>query len=149
MISAINETDVSRAWKTTRNGFSKFLYVIILLISLSSRTDDNDELEILWTEAIVSQVRCYSRICLEGLKKITQSLGRDSPCPEGLPNSSREPYYKTSLFGCLLFWANLIICCSEPYKLNAVFYLPLHPMTITACFLRRCVNITRFTLASR
>lgn len=85
------------------------------------------------TDCVWSEVLC--RICLEGLKKITQRLSRESPCPEGLPNSSREPYYNTSLFGLFLSWVNFIICCTELYKLNAMFYLPIHLSDI-------CLTIT-------
>jgi hypothetical protein len=54
----------------------------------------NDELERIWKEAAVVDLRYYPGIFLEGLRNITRDLSLDSRCP-GPDSNQVLPEYKS------------------------------------------------------
>jgi hypothetical protein len=57
----------------------------------------SDELDRIWKEVLVSSSRYSHGICLEKIRKCTESLNEDTECPaeirtKRLPNTSEELY---------------------------------------------------------
>jgi hypothetical protein len=73
----------------------------------------NDELERIWKEVVVPNLRYYPNICLEGLRKTTQNLSQDSWSLSQDFNLV-PPKYKA---GVLTIWPR----CSVPWSLVGAY----------------------------
>jgi hypothetical protein len=49
----------------------------------------NDELEMIWKEVVMAQLRHYPGICLERLRKTTETLSQDN----GVPAEIQTKYF--------------------------------------------------------
>jgi hypothetical protein len=67
----------------------------------------NDELEMFWKEVVMAQLRHYPGICLERLRKTTESLSQDKEVPaeihtEHFLNVYQECCHYASPFGVVI-----------------------------------------------
>jgi hypothetical protein len=49
--------------------------------SMAYSTEWQDNEERIWKEAVISNLRCYPDIFLDGLRKTKKNLGQESQCP--------------------------------------------------------------------
>jgi hypothetical protein len=57
----------------------------------------NDELEVIWNEAVVAYFGHYPGLCLEGVRRVTKNLNQGSRCPGRDSNRAPSEYESGAL----------------------------------------------------